>query len=100
MNNSYQMLTDYDNIETADIIGTDNSTMSRLLQTGKTMAGNIVTALLFPFCCCGAGTLKVVPEGKCAVVLKFGKFNKIVGPGTYYYNIGRDKFIIVSMQIN
>jgi len=81
------------------MLGTDNSTMSKFLQTGRTFAGGLVAALCLPFCCCGCGTMKVVEEGYCAAVLKFGKLDRIVGPGTYYYNVGRDEFIIVSTQI-
>jgi len=47
----------------------------------------------------GCGPIIVVNEGERAAVLKYGKFDRIVGPGTYHYNIGTEQFILRSIQV-
>lgn len=74
--------------------------------------GCMYTSFCLPFGCMGCGPVVVVNEGERAAVLKYGKFGKwakcsrflteldrIVGPGTYHYNIGTEQFILRSIQV-
>jgi len=73
----------------------DTSCMSWFFQTGWSCGGSLYSLFCIPFC--GAGIQ--VQEGSQAAVLKFGKLDRIVGPGTYNINIGSEKFIIRSVRI-
>jgi len=61
--------------------------------------GCLYTSCCLPFGCFGCGPTIRINEGERAAVLKYGKFDKIVGPGTYAFNIGRDQYLLRSIQI-
>jgi len=52
-----------------------------------------------PFACLGCGPVVIVNEGHRAAVLRHGKFVRMVPPGTYHRNVGVEKFIVKSIQI-
>jgi len=77
----------------------DDSSMSHLFQCGLSMGGFIYTMFCIPFSCFGCGPVVKVNEGDRAAVLKFGKLDRILPPGSYYRNVSTEKFIIKSVKI-
>jgi len=77
----------------------DDDCMSSFMQSGRTCGGGLVTALCILFVCFGCGPTVTIKPGHRAAVLRFGKLDKIVGPGFYYYNPCVEEYQTVSVQI-
>merc|ERR1711934_707287 len=77
----------------------DDDGMSSMFQSMRAVGGYINTLLALPFGVCGGGPIQTVEEGHKACVLVYGKLDRIVGPGTYHYNVGIERYMIRSMKI-
>ncbi|KAL6066250.1 PHB domain-containing protein [Balamuthia mandrillaris] len=77
----------------------DNDLCSNIFKSMQLVQGICCTVICCPCGLLGAGPLKVVPEGSRAVVLRYGKFSRIVGPGTYHYNVGVEEYLVESVQV-
>ena len=76
----------------------DNDFLSSLFQGLQIFGGGLVTCISLPFgCCCGPTV--TIPEGNRGALLRFGKLKKIRPPGTYFMNVGSEKYQIVNIQI-
>jgi len=65
----------------------------------RTCGGGLATGCCLPFAPCGGGPVVTIQEGYRAAVLKFGKLNRMLGPGTYSYNPCTEQFSVVSIQV-
>lgn len=88
-----KVMTTLSNDVKRDYIENDNDAMTSFFQGCLTCKGCLFTACCIPFACCGCGPTVVVEEGHRAAVLKFGKLDRIVAPGTYHKNMGTEVFI-------
>jgi regulator of protease activity HflC (stomatin/prohibitin superfamily) len=79
-------------------IAVDDDCGSSFFKNMRVFGGGIATCLCIPFSCC-CGPVVSVQEGYRAAILKFGKLDRIVGPGTYYYNPCTESFNVVSVQV-
>jgi len=64
-----------------------------------TLQGWGYTFFSLPFSIVGCGPFKQITEGQRGVILRFGKFERVLGPGTYHYNVGSEKIYVRSIQI-
>uniref|UniRef100_A0A6B2L8A0 Band 7 domain-containing protein n=1 Tax=Arcella intermedia TaxID=1963864 RepID=A0A6B2L8A0_9EUKA len=72
---------------------------SSFFQSCLSLKGIFAIICCTPFACLGCGPTVEVPEGKRAAVLKFGKLDRILSPGTHYRNIGSEVFILVPVSV-
>ena len=79
----------------------DNDASSRCFQSLTSCSGRFYTCCCAPFvCCCGcSGPTKRIQEGQRGILLKFGKFVKILHPGMYTYNVQSENIIVVNARI-
>eukprot|EP01088_Endostelium_zonatum_P012141 TRINITY_DN26316_c0_g1_i1.p1 TRINITY_DN26316_c0_g1~~TRINITY_DN26316_c0_g1_i1.p1 ORF type:complete len:329 (-),score=97.57 TRINITY_DN26316_c0_g1_i1:49-1002(-) len=77
----------------------DTTATAKYFQVNRAVGGVLYNLFCLPLACFGSGPLVVVNEGHRAAVLKFGKLDRVVPPGTYSRNIGTEEFIIKSIKI-
>ena len=79
----------------------DNDINSKCFQNMLSCCGRCYICCCIPWaCCCGcSGPTRRIDEGYRGILLRFGKFVKILPPGTYTFNISSEEILIVNVRI-
>uniref|UniRef100_A0A7S1WFL9 Band 7 domain-containing protein n=1 Tax=Alexandrium catenella TaxID=2925 RepID=A0A7S1WFL9_ALECA len=60
--------------------------------------GNIYSVLAVPCGICGGGPMVTIQQGFVGLITKFGKFDRLLPPGRYAYNIMSEQIMSVSLK--
>eukprot|EP00735_Rhodelphis_limneticus_P002059 TRINITY_DN127_c0_g1::TRINITY_DN127_c0_g1_i1::g.14409::m.14409 TRINITY_DN127_c0_g1::TRINITY_DN127_c0_g1_i1::g.14409 ORF type:complete len:295 (+),score=81.71,sp/O28852/Y1420_ARCFU/42.53/4e-52,Band_7/PF01145.20/2.3e-32,Band_7_1/PF13421.1/0.0051 TRINITY_DN127_c0_g1_i1:71-955(+) len=69
-----------------------------IFRTARSTCGYMYAAFCLPFSACGMGPFLTILQGHVGVVTVFGKFDRLIPPGTYSYNIGSEAIIPVCLK--